>query len=191
MQNDKFKDLRDERAKLEEQLRLTTSEQEEVKSERQKLEFTIQSLTAQVEQSRTAYQESQEKLYKGYQYLEKMRSKKEMLEDMKEDFTGYFQGVREVLKARQKGQLPGVEGAVLELIDIPSDLITAVETALGAQAQHIVVKDERTGRQAIHWLKSNNKGRATFLLWMPFRHALSMAKKSLAVSPGLWVLRES
>lgn len=184
LQNDKFKDLRDERAKLEEQLRLTTSEQEEVKSERQKLESTIQSLTAQVEQSRTAYQESQEKLYKGYQYLEKMRSKKEMLEDMKEDFTGYFQGVREVLKARQKGQLPGVEGAVLELIDIPSDLITAVETALGAQAQHIVVKDERTGRQAIHWLKSNNKGRATFLPLDAIQARSVYGKEKLGGQPG-------
>ncbi|WP_226578692.1 chromosome segregation protein SMC [Halobacillus litoralis] len=163
IQSDKFKDLRAEREHLEETLKQTSSALEKVTHERQKLEEQVGQLNAAVEQNKQTYQEWQEKLYKGYQYLEKMRSKKEMLEDMKEDFSGYFHGVREVLKARQKGQLSNIEGAVLELIDIPSHLITAIETALGAQAQHIVVQDEKAGRQAIHWLKSQNKGRATFL----------------------------
>ncbi|SFK26176.1 condensin subunit Smc [Halobacillus dabanensis] len=163
VQVDKFKDLRSEREQLEETLRVTTTELDQITRERKELEEQVRELNAKLENNKKTYQEWQEKLYKGYQYLEKMRSKKEMLEDMKEDFSGYFHGVREVLKAAQKGEVKGINGAVLELIDIPSNLITAIETALGAQAQHIVVEDERTGRQAIHWLKSNNKGRATFL----------------------------
>lgn len=163
MQVDKFKDLRVERKELEEKLEQISGETEQVTREREELEKQLERLNDQLEQNKQTYQEWQEKLYKGYQYLENMRSKKEMLEDMKEDFSGYFHGVREVLKAAQKGQLEGINGAILELIDIPSKLITAIETALGAQAQHIVVEDDQTGRQAIHWLKSNNKGRATFL----------------------------
>lgn len=163
VQVDKFKDLGSERKQLEERLRVTTSEVDRTTREREELEEQVRELNAKLENNKNTYQEWQEKLYKGYQYLEKMRSKKEMLEDMKEDFSGYFHGVREVLKAAQKGDIKGINGAVLELIDIPSNLITAIETALGAQAQHIVVEDERTGRQAIHWLKSSNKGRATFL----------------------------
>lgn len=163
VQVDKFKDLRSEREQLEERLRVTTTDLDQITRERNELEEQVRELNAKLENNKKTYQEWQEKLYKGYQYLEKMRSKKEMLEDMKEDFSGYFHGVREVLKAAQKGDIKGINGAVLELIDIPSDLITAIETALGAQAQHIVVEDERTGRQAIHWLKSKNKGRATFL----------------------------
>ncbi|CDQ19769.1 chromosome segregation protein SMC [Halobacillus karajensis] len=162
-QIDKFKDLRVERSQLEENLNKASHEAEELTLQREELEKQAQALNDEYEKNKQTYQEWQEKLYKGYQYLEKMRSKKEMLEEMKEDFSGYFQGVREVLKAAQKGQIPGTHGAVLELIDIPSHLLTAIETALGAQAQHIVVEDERTGRQAIHWLKNNNKGRATFL----------------------------
>ncbi|SDO85569.1 chromosome segregation protein SMC [Halobacillus aidingensis] len=162
-QIDKFKDLRSERAKLEEKLTSMTAELETLTTQREELESQVQELNERYEKNKQTYQEWQEKLYKGYQYLENMRSKKEMLEEMKEDFSGYFHGVREVLKASQKGQLQGIHGAVLELIDIPSHLLTAIETALGAQAQHIVVEDEQTGRQAIHWLKTNNKGRATFL----------------------------
>ncbi|MBH0229243.1 chromosome segregation protein SMC [Halobacillus yeomjeoni] len=160
---DKFKDLREERKQLESKLNEMKESLEQLSAERSGKEQELTALQQKWEADKQSYQEWQEKLYKGYQYLEKMRSKKEMLEDMKEDFSGYFQGVREVLKARQKGQLNGIEGAVLELIDIPGHLLTAIETALGAQAQHIVVKDDQTGRQAIHWLKQNNKGRATFL----------------------------
>ncbi|RWZ60522.1 chromosome segregation protein SMC [Halobacillus fulvus] len=162
-QQDKFKDLREERKLLENKLNQLSEELASVSSLRQQKEAEWQQLLSDLKDNKQAYEDWQEKLYKGYQYLEKLKSKKEMLEDMKEDFSGYYQGVREVLKARQKGQLPGVEGAVLELIDIPSHLMTAIETSLGAQAQHIVVKDEKTGRQAIHWLKQHNKGRATFL----------------------------
>ncbi|MBA2174142.1 chromosome segregation protein SMC [Halobacillus locisalis] len=162
-QQDKFKDLREERELLETKLTSLSEELQDVKARREAKEGKYKELNETLQSNKQSYEEWQEKLYKGYQYLEKLRSKKEMLEDMKEDFSGYFQGVREVLKARESGKLEGVDGAVLELIDIPNDMMTAIETALGAQAQHIVVRDERTGRASIHWLKQNNKGRATFL----------------------------
>ena len=162
-QQDKFKDLREERELLETKLTSLSEELQDVTARREAKEERYKELYKTLQSNKQSYEEWQEKLYKGYQYLEKLRSKKEMLEDMKEDFSGYFQGVREVLKARESGKLQGVEGAVLELIDIPNEMMTAIETALGAQAQHIVVQDERTGRESIHWLKQNNKGRATFL----------------------------
>lgn len=162
-QQDKFKDLLEERELLVKKLQEVEVDLSKVSEQRKDKEQQHKDLSQKLDENKQSYNEWQEKLYKGYQYLEKLRSKKEMLEDMKEDFSGYFQGVREVLKARDSGRLSGVEGAVLELIDIPNHLMTAIETALGAQAQHIVVEDERTGRQAIHWLKQNNKGRATLL----------------------------
>ncbi|WP_174613260.1 chromosome segregation protein SMC [Virgibacillus ihumii] len=112
---------------------------------------------------RNTFQESQTKLYQGYQYMEKLKSKKEMLEDMKDEFQGFFYGVKEVLKARENRKLSGIYGAVIELIDVPKQYITAIETVLGGQAQHVVVDDDRTARQAINWLKKTNSGRATFL----------------------------
>src|SRR5699024_4418062 len=49
------------------------------------------------------------------------------------------------------------------LIDVPEQYITAIETVLGAQAQHIVVTNDQSARQAIAWLRRTNNGRATFL----------------------------
>lgn len=120
-------------------------------------------LKKDLEKERSLFQESQTKLYQGYQHIEKMKSRKEMLEELKEDFQGFFYGVKAVLKARQSQKISNIHGAVLELIDIPKQFITAIETVLGGQAQHVVVTDEQSARDAINFLKKTQKGRATFL----------------------------
>ena len=60
-------------------------------------------------------------------------------------------------------KLSGIRGAVAEVIQVPSNLTKAIETALGASLQHIIVDSEKDGRQAIQYLKQNGLGRATFL----------------------------
>lgn len=112
---------------------------------------------------KSEYQDLQMKLNQGFQYIEKMKSRKEMLEEMKEDFQGFFHGVKAVLKAREENELTNIHGAVIELIDVPKKYVSAIETVLGGQAQHIVVEEDHEGRAAIKWLKDMNKGRATFL----------------------------
>jgi chromosome segregation protein len=101
-------------------------------------------------------------LYQAYQILQQAKSRKEMLEELEEDYSGFFQGVKEVLKARGK-KLQGIEGAVAELITVPKEYETALETALGGALQHIVVDSEQNARSAITYLKQNSFGRATFL----------------------------
>ena len=59
--------------------------------------------------------------------------------------------------------LHGVHGAVAELIRVPEKLELAMETALGASVQHIVMENESVSRQAIAFLKRRQLGRATFL----------------------------
>ncbi|MFB3164082.1 chromosome segregation protein SMC [Neobacillus sp. 179-J 1A1 HS] len=108
------------------------------------------------------YQKQEKTLYQAYQILQQAKSRKEMLEEMEEDYSGFFQGVKEVLKARGK-KLHGIEGAVAELVTVPKEYETALETALGGALQHIVVDTEQNARMAIQFLKQNSFGRATFL----------------------------
>ncbi len=132
---------------------------------KEKLEGQVQSYFQQqrkLESLQKSYQKQENNLYQAYQYLQKSKSRKEMLEEMEEDFSGFFQGVKEVLKARNH-TLKGIEGAVAELITAPKQLETAIEIALGAAMQHIIVKTEQDARQAIQFLKQNSFGRATFL----------------------------
>lgn len=113
------------------------------------------------ELKKNEYEKKESALYQAYQYVQQARSKKEMLEAMQEDFSGFYQGVKEVLKARS--ELPGIHGAIAELIKTDERYETAIEIALGASAQHIVTENEDAARRAIQYLKQHSSGRATFL----------------------------
>ncbi|WP_066396010.1 chromosome segregation protein SMC [Neobacillus mesonae] len=119
-------------------------------------------LQRQLEALKNNYQKQEKTLYQAYQLLQQAKSKKDMLEELEEDYSGFFQGVKEVLKARGS-KLEGIEGAVAELINVPKEYGTALETALGGSLQHIVVDTEQNARTAIQYLKQHSFGRATFL----------------------------
>lgn len=97
------------------------------------------------------------------QKREGLVSRRDTMKEMEDDFDGFVLGVKEVLKASRKSALSGVHGAVAELIRVPEKLELAVETALGAAMQHIVMENETVSRQAIAFLKQRQLGRATFL----------------------------
>lgn len=136
-----------------------------LKEAKANLEDQVQNYLQQqkrLEGLKSNYQKQESTLYQAYQYLQQSKSRKEMLEEMEEDFSGFFQGVKEVLKARNH-TLKGIEGAVAELISVPKQFETAIEIALGGAMQHIVVDSEQNARNAIQFLKQHSYGRATFL----------------------------
>lgn len=122
---------------------------------------SFRELEHKLETLKNNYQKQEKTLYQAYQFLQQAKSRKEMLEEMEEDYSGFFQGVKEILKAR--GKLQGIEGAVAELVQVPKEFETAIEIALGASLQHIVVDTEQNARTAIQYLKQHSFGRATFL----------------------------
>ena len=81
--------------------------------------------------------------------MQQAKSRKETLQEMEADYSGFFQGVREVLKARTNN-LTGIEGAVAELIQVPKEYETAIETTVGNAMQHIVVKTEATQEKQLN-----------------------------------------
>ncbi len=117
---------------------------------------------AKLDSLREEYRKQESTLYQAYQYVQQTKSRKQMLEEMQEDYEGYFHGVKEILKARSQ-KLHGIEGAIAELVSVPKEYETAIEIALGGATQHIVTADEQSARQAISFLKQNHYGRATFL----------------------------
>lgn len=86
-----------------------------------------------------------------------------ILEDLQHSMEGYQYSVKACMAQAEKGLLHGVYGPVSTLIRVPGEYAVAVEVALGAAAQNIVVQSEADAKQAIRFLKTNNKGRATFL----------------------------
>lgn len=85
------------------------------------------------------------------------------LDDLEKNLDGYAGGVRRTIKEAGRGAIKGIRGAVSQLISVSSKYAAAIETALGAAIQNIVVEDEEAAKRAIYFLKDNNAGRATFL----------------------------
>lgn len=104
-------------------------------------------------------------LRQAEQQVDTLRSRRDIVKDMEAEHAGFFQGVKEILKARDRGQreLAGVHGAVAQLIQVPEAYEAAMETALGGAMQHLVVENEQVGRHGIRFLKERRAGRATFL----------------------------
>ncbi|TRZ38755.1 chromosome segregation protein SMC [Niallia circulans] len=115
-----------------------------------------------VDEMHAKVQKIEKSLYQSYQFIQQAKSRKEMLEELEDDYAGFFQGVKEVLKARSKG-LDGIHGAVAELMNVPKEYNVSIEIALGGSMQNLVVETEQHARQAISYLKKNGYGRATFL----------------------------
>ena len=91
------------------------------------------------------------------------RSRSRMLQEMQRDYEGFSKAVRLVMQEAKGGRLGQIDGPVSALIRTRDDFTVAIETALGAAMQNIVVGSEADGKAAIRFLKRCDGGRATFL----------------------------
>ena len=123
---------------------------------------TFRLMQSNIEKAAENYRQKETSYFQALQHIQQIRSRKEVLEEMQADFSGFFQGVKEVLKVRDTA-LEGIEGAVAEVMSVPKQVEVAIETALGGAMQHIIVQEEKHARSAIQFLKSRRYGRATFL----------------------------
>ena len=89
----------------------------------------------------------------------RLAARAKLLEELENTYEGYNNGVRFIMKQG----LPGLVGAVGELISVPKGWETAIETELGNKMQNIVCKKDSDARRAIELLKTNRAGRLTFL----------------------------
>ena len=85
------------------------------------------------------------------------------LENMERNLEGFSKSVKIVVNASHAGKLKGVCGPVSRVLSVPSEYAVAIETALGAAMQNIVMESDEDAKQAIRYLKSTDGGRATFL----------------------------
>jgi len=92
-----------------------------------------------------------------------VRSKLQMLQEMQRDFEGFAQPVKRVMQEAQRGSLKGVVGPVSSLIKTADEYTVAIETALGAALQNVVVNTDQDGKACIRMLKQSNGGRITAL----------------------------
>ena len=90
-----------------------------------------------------------------------LKNRLETLRNLAERYEGYGNAVKMVMDRRD--QEHGILGVVADLIEVPKEYETAIETALGGSIQNVVTEDENTAKNMVQYLKQHRYGRATFL----------------------------
>ncbi|VGW11736.1 chromosome segregation protein SMC [Streptococcus pyogenes] len=134
------------------------------KAQKEQVEMLLQNYQEgdkRVQELERDYQLNQERLFDLLDQKKGKEARKASLESIQKSHSQFYAGVRAVLQSQKK--LGGIIGAVSEHLSFDSDYQTALEIALGANSQHIIVTDEAAAKRAIAYLKKNRQGRATFL----------------------------
>ena len=95
--------------------------------------------------------------------LDSVSARAKVFRAMERDFESYNKAVKMVMQESRRGSLRNIHGPVSRLIRTEDSYTVAIEIALGAAMQQIVVGSEADGKAAIFYLKRTGGGRATFL----------------------------
>ena len=154
------------------------------KEEVQNLLAEYQTNAKQEEEQKQAYQSHQNQLFDRLDSLKNKQAKAQSLENILKNHSNFYAGVKSVLQ--EKNHLGGIIGAVSEHLTFDVRYQTALEIALGASSQHIIVEDEQAATKAIDFLKRNRAGRATFLplTTIKARSISGQNQDVIASSPG-------
>lgn len=185
-------------AKLKENLKnLQINEQsqlEDLETARQSVQQLLTDYQAQLKQVqavKTNYQQNQTAMFDLMDDVKNKKARVGSLEAILKNHSHFYAGVKIVLQEAER--LGGIIGAVSEKLSFDSHYQTALEIALGASSQHIIVEDEQAATRAIEFLKRNRTGRATFLplTTIKARHLPDHHQGSIEKSTGFLGLASS
>ncbi|MBZ2107528.1 chromosome segregation protein SMC [Streptococcus mitis] len=160
------------------------NELETAKAQVQKLLADYQAIAKEQEDQKSSYQAQQNQLFDRLDNLKNKQARAQSLENILRNHSNFYAGVKSVLQ--EKDRLGGIIGAVSEHLTFDVHYQIALEIALGASSQHIIVEDENAATKAIDFLKRNRAGRATFLplTTIKARTISSQNQDAIAASPG-------
>ena len=183
-QADQLEKLKEQLATAKEKASQQEAELETAKEQVQKLLADYQAIAKEQEEQKTSYQAQQSQLFDRLDSLKNKQARAQSLENILRNHSNFYAGVKSVLQ--EKVRLGGIIGAVSEHLTFDVHYQTALEIALGASSQHIIVEDENAATKAIDFLKRNRAGRATFLplTTIKARTISSQNQDAIAASPG-------
>ena len=183
-QADQLEKLKEQLATAKEKANQQKDELETAKEQVQKLLADYQASAKEQEEQKVSYQAQQSQLFDRLDSLKNKQARAQSLENILRNHSNFYAGVKSVLQ--EKDRLGGIVGAVSEHLTFDVHYQTALEIALGASSQHIIVEDENAATKAIDFLKRNRAGRATFLplTTIKERTISSQNQDAIASSPG-------
>ena len=183
-QADQLEKLKEQLATAKEKASQQQAELETAKEKVQKLLADYQASAKEQEEQKASFQAQQSQLFDRLDSLKNKQARAQSLENILRNHSNFYAGVKSVLQ--EKARLGGIIGAVSEHLTFDVRYQTALEIALGASSQHIIVEDENAATKAIDFLKRNRAGRATFLplTTIKARTISSQNQDAIAASSG-------
>ena len=183
-QADQLEKLKEQLATAKEKASQQQAELETAKEQVQKLLADYQASAKEQEEQKVSFQAQQSQLFDRLDSLKNKQARAQSLENILRNHSNFYAGVKSVLQ--EKDRLGGIIGAVSEHLTFDVHYQTALEIALGASSQHIIVEDEKAATKAIDFLKRNRAGRATFLplTTIKARTISNQNQDAIASSPG-------
>lgn len=183
-QADQVEKLKEQLATAKEKASQQKSDLETAKEQVQKLLADYQASAKEQEEQKVSYQAQQSQFFDRLDSLKNKQARAQSLGNILKNHSNFYAGVKSVLQ--EKDRLSGIIGAVSEHLTFDVHYQTALEIALGASSQHIIVEDENAATKAIDFLKRNRAGRATFLplTTIKARTISSQNQDAIAASPG-------
>ncbi|MCY7103248.1 chromosome segregation protein SMC [Streptococcus oralis] len=183
-QADQLEKLKEQLTTAKEKASQQQAELETAKEQVQKLLADYQASAKEQEEQKVSYQAQQSQLFDRLDSLKNKQARAQSLENILRNHSNFYAGVKSVLQ--EKDRLGGIIGAVSEHLTFDVHFQTALEIALGASSQHIIVEDENAATKAIDFLKRNRAGRATFLplTTIKARTISSQNQDAISASPG-------
>ena len=158
---DKKEETLTQKAQIENKIEQIQAQKKAALEELEKNKEQIKEVQTKLEKFQERYDILENKYEDIQDELYQKKSRKEFIEDLKKEYSGFYKGVKNILKEGER--FPQVFGAVAELIDVEKKYETAIETTLGNKLQNIVVENDQNAKKCIDFLKDKNGGRATFL----------------------------
>lgn len=154
------------------ELDATRLRKEEIAKEFYEIESKRNKTLKELEKAQKQKEEINQKL-KTYQIqmntlsneLRMKETRQKFLIETEREKEGYIKSVKSLLKDCETNQelKKGMHGVLANLMEVPENLETAVEMALGVSLQNVVTETEEDAKKLVEYLRKNNLGRASFL----------------------------
>jgi chromosome segregation protein len=142
-------------------MQAVVAERDHLRAQAEDLSSQIAELDASAAGVRARQAEHRAELAGVQRSLERLQARHELLTRLREEGEGLEAGVRAVLQAGER-TLYGVVGTVGQLLYVPEEYEVAIEAALGAQLENVIVESWPDAEAAITFLRQGEHGRVTF-----------------------------
>ncbi len=119
------------------------------------LKKRLEEIEKHQQQGKEVLQDLQERVDQITSEIRKLRVEIDALEEAEAKLLGYSRGAQMLLKKGRSGSLPGVRGALSDLLDVPEEYETPIAAVLGDHLDAVVLDREGITDQALALLLKN------------------------------------